>query len=284
MRRPRRNLHTVGSFFSTDAGGRPSSAYSGVGQTPGVPPINVPGLEDILATLGGMQIPQLGLFTPWAEQVSGPPPFGYTFSPIPNPDTNIVAFEMTQVQPLLAGLGVGDPGFVAFLSDAPLTHESVRAAFSNTPYELFGPGIAVYSQHDTSGVPKAYFLYWGALRGPGDPSGGPSSMLVAAQRLGSTLVFAQQVSYQSTAVREPPSASVPMAIETQFPGLFPVTPLGPPPPTAATGPGVPPSPPPPLPGEPPPEPAYAGVLPLVGAGLLSALVGFLVGRAVKERT
>ncbi|HET6494211.1 MAG TPA: hypothetical protein VFH61_02465 [Thermoleophilia bacterium] len=217
-----KDLHHVGPFFSTDAGGAPNSAYAGMGETDGVPAsTNIPGLQDFLGTISTMQVPQLGVFTPWGKLVQAPTLVGYDVVPLSAaPDTNILAFEFSQVAQLLASLGFGQPGFLAYISTQPLSAESVAASLAGTPYKLFDQGIVVYSQGDPGGIPAMSFLYWIQLRDPGDTSGGSGGVGVAAQSLGATLVFAQQVPIEQTTSRAPPTADVTTVAQVQFPSYF----------------------------------------------------------------
>ncbi len=286
MARRRTDIHNVGSFFSTDAGGAPNSAYGALGQTDGVPwSSNIPGLEDFLGTISSLQVPELGVFTPWAKLVQAPTQLGWGVVPLSGPpDTNILAFEFAQVAQLLNSLGFGQPGFLAYLSEQPLAPSSVQNSLLNTPYELFEDGIAVFSQADTIGIPRMQFLYWIKLRDPGDSSGGPSAVGVAASSLGAKLVFAQQVNAATTTTRAAPTADVAAVAELQYPALF-ATIVGagngngnaaqaqPPPPTGLQPPGAP---------QVPPTRKASMVGPIV-VGLLATVVGVAVGRGAGKK-
>lgn len=273
-RRPKRMMHSpnFGPFFSTDAGGRPSSATHGIGQTDGVPAVNIPGLEDFMSTAQGMAIPTI--FTPWGKLQQSTTPFGWSVAPLAGPaDTNIVAFEMAEVADLLDSLGFVQPAFLAFLSSQPLSPPQVSAALAGTPYARSGDGIAVYAQADGAEVPKEYFLYWAGLRDPGDQTGGAGSVAVAAQSVGATLVFAQQVPRESTDQRPPPTASAYDAAVAQYPQVFPPKQYSgaqPPPPPAAP-PGSAPS-------------ASASFVAPALIGVASGVLGVLIGRSATRRS
>lgn len=287
MARRRTDIHNVGSFFSTDAGGAPNSAYGALGQTDGVPwESNIPGLEDFLGTISSLQVPELGVFTPWAKLVQAPTQLGWGVVPLSAPpDTNILAFEFAQVAQMLNSLGFGQPGFLAYLSEQPLAPLSVQNSLLNTPYELFEDGLAVFSQADTTGIPRMQFLYWIRLRDPGDTSGGPSAVGVAAASLGAKLVFAQQVNAATTTTRSPPTADVTAVAEMQYPALFATI-------VAAgngTGNGVPALPPPPTGLQPPnggdaaPQEASMSMVGPIIAGLAAAAIGVAVGRGAGKK-
>jgi hypothetical protein len=225
VRRP--DIHHVGSFFSTDAGGAPNSSYGSLGTTDGVPwSTNIPGLQDFLGTISSMQVPTLGVFTPWGKLVQAPTLLGWGVAPLSAPpDTNILAFEFAQVAQLLNTLGFGQPAFLAYLSDDPIPPDAVSASLLDTPYELYDSGIAVYSQADTTGIPKMQFLYWISLRGAGDTSGGASHVGQAAASVGAKLCFAQQVDITSTSTRAPPEqADVSAVAQMQYPTAFGLAP------------------------------------------------------------
>lgn len=270
--------NTVGSYFSTDAGGFAGPGGS-LGQTPGVPPVNIPGFQDFFGTAQGLQIPSLGLFTPWGRQVPTASQFGYTFEPLGAPvETNLVIFGMAEVEQLLRSLGFGAPGFVAIFSETPLQPESVRRNLEGTQYAFFGEGLALYNQADLTPMPKAYFLYWANLRDPGDPSGGSASVSQAAASLGAELVFAQQVPVEPTKMRTPPG-DVTTAVETQFPSIFRPPEPAPAPPGPMPEPGGPEEPPGPPPGPvPEPTPGAASMFAPVLVGVGAAALGFFVAR------
>lgn len=278
MRRRRAvvTMPNFGPFFSTDAGGRPASAMQGaMGQTDGVPAVNVPGMEDFVQTAQGMQIPTFGIFTPWGKLVQAPTKFGWQVAPLGGPaDTNLIVFEMSEVAALLSSLGFGQPAFLAVLSDQPIRPEQISAAFSGTPYGRYGDGITLYSQNDQTGVPKVYFLYWLGLRDPGDPDGGASSSGAAAQALGAALVFAQQVAREATDSRGPAGASAYDAAQLQYPTVFP--------PKAAMAPSQTP-PPPQEPEAPPTAQASFDVVPPLLIGGATAVLGILIGRTIRSR-
>lgn len=217
-----KDLHHVGPFFSTDAGGAPNSAYGGMGETDGVPAsTNIPGLQDFLGTISTMQVPLFGMFTPWGKLVQAPTVIGYDVVPLSGaPDTNIITFEFSVVAQLLSSLGFGQPGFLAIVSSMPLSPQQVSAALSGTPYKLYDDGLGVYSQSDQGGVPAMWFLYWIVLRDPGDTEGGSGGVGEAAQGLGATLTFAQQVPIEQTTARPAPQVSPTLASQTQFPSYF----------------------------------------------------------------
>ncbi len=275
-RRPVLASPNFGPFFSTDAGGRPNHATQGLGQSEGVPAINIPGLEDFVQTAAGMQIPTVGVFTPWGKLTPAPTPFGYRVVPLSTePDTNLLVFEMGEVADLLASLGFGRPGFLALLSEQPIRPDEVARALEGTSYTRFDPGLAVYSQSDKTGVPKMLFVYWASLRDPGDPAGGSNSMSVAAQSLGAELVFAQQVPRDATDQRAPPGLTARMAAEQQFPTIFPPGPV----------PGMEAGPPPPPPPDEAAVPEEAGavradLVPPLVAGIGAGILGLLIGRSL----
>lgn len=282
-----KDLHHVGPFFSTDAGGAPNSAYAGIGATEGVPEsTNIPGFQDFLGTISTMQVPTYGMFTPWGKLVQAPTVLGYDVQPLSSaPETNIIAFEFSVVAQLLSSLGFGQPNFLTIISSLPLSPEQVSAALAGTPYRLFDDGLAVYDQNDPSGIPAMYFMYWIVLRDPGDPQGGAGGVGAAAQGLGAALCFGQQVPVEQTTSRAPPQVSPSLVATSQFPSYFGGAAAPPPPNGAMTNGGT---------QQPPPNgaqqpateqaavtgPSYVG---LYAVGLLAAVVGYAVSGGKKRR-
>lgn len=272
---PMMHSPNFGPFFSTDAGGRPNAAMQGLGQTEGVPAINISGVEDFVQTAQGMQIPTMGVFTPWGQLVPASSEFGWQVVPLSAPaDTNLVAFEMGEVADLLESLGFGQPAFLALLSERPLRPQQVSRALEGTPYTRYGDGLAVYSQGDAGGMPKMLFIYWAGLRDPGDEEGGSGSLSVAAQSLDATLTFAQQVPRDSTDQRDPPTATAHDASVQQYPDVFPAK--------EWTGP-EPPEPPPEPPPEDVEEASATNLWPPILIGLASGALGIVIGRNVGKR-
>jgi len=260
----------VGPYFSADAGGVPNRLMGGpVGQAPATPPLNLPGIEEAFGMLSSINFLPIGTFTPWAEQV-GDASFVALSTP---PATNVVLYDLSAVANILESLGYGEPGYVAFLTYEPLTLGFAESAFTGTHYRYWG-AEAVFSQSDQAGIPKVYFLYWGSLRDPGDPSGGSGSIIDAAQSVGGQLVFGMQLGREQSGTRWP---GVPFdaAFATQFPLLSPAAP-----PSALPPPAPPPAPPPPPPEEvapaPPPDVARGDFGMAFALGGAVAVVTYLV--------
>lgn len=287
MRRRKRLVQSpnFGPFFSTDAGGRPSSHMRGVGQSDGVPSgVNMPGMEDFLQTIQGAGIQVAGVFTPWGKLVQAPTEFGWGVAPLAaKPDTNTVAVEFTEVAGLLESLGFSEPAFLALMAQEPIPPEAVSRELEGSPYELFGDGLVVYSQSDTAGVPKMLFLYWIGLREPGDEGGGSLSVASAAEAVGATLMFAQQLPAETTTERDPPEAAANEAAVEQFPTRFPKKEWSGAPEPAPS------SPPEETEPEPEPEVAEAGVgggASMTGpilVGLGASVLGIALGRSLGGR-
>lgn len=284
MARRRPNMHTVGSFFSTDAGGRPGAGLRGMGTTEGVPPINIPGYEDFIGQISALQV-GYSILTPWGVLVPGPSAMGYQVRPLSAPpDTNILAFDMSAVAQLLSSLGYGQPGFLALVSTTPVSPSAVDAALMGTPYKAFGEGLSVYSQADQGGIPSMMFLYWAVLRDPGDTSGGSGGMGVAAQSIGASLVFAQQVPVEQTTQRPVPTMNVTSVAELQFPmEMMPPAGATAPMPGGDSGGGEPLTTSAPAPGPAPPAPASASMVGPLLLGAAAAVVGVLVTRKKGRR-
>lgn len=278
-----RRMIDIGPYFLADAGGRPLGQTVGFPQIPGMPSLSsgIPGV-DLSMVLSG--IPQAGIYTPWAEQSSD-----LVWNELAKPDFNVATFSFAEVSKALAAFGVAQPGFVAILSKKPIPLGLAEAAYVGTPYKLFS-GLAVYLQDSSTALPSLSFLYWGQLRDPGDGAGGNGSVDQAAASVGGTLVFATEVSASSTSVRPaPPVGTFQAAFESTFgtpvsvqtPGGA-AQPLPPPPaPLPSPGPSPSPGPAPPLPPAPPAPPSQASMLPLIGVGLVGAVVGFFLMRGRK---
>lgn len=263
----RTTLANIGPYFQTDPLG--ADAAAAAGQTG--------------ADLGWLMAnaPKLGVFTPWAEQKSD-----MVWEEIQSPDTNVALFELGPVLGLLSSLGMAQPGFVAVLTQKPLSLTQAKAMYAGTPYKLDSVQ-AVYPQV-SGGAEKLAFLYWGVQREASDGAGGPGSVATAASSVGGKLVFAQQVEVGSSSVR-PPAApgtfepSYETAFKQDIQVIVPGSagPLPPPPSPIPPGPAPGPAPPPPPPA-PPPAPEKASIVGplLVGAG--AALLGYALIRAGKK--
>lgn len=269
--RQRQRMKDIGPFFEVSAVGADfpglPSAASGVD------------LSWLLANA-----PKIGVYTPWAVQQGD-----LSWEEVVTPSTNVALFELGPVLSYSASLGFGAPGYVAILTQAPLTLSMAAAAYAGTPYKL-SSAMAVYAQ-DVAGPSygwKLAFLYWGSQRDPGDQAGGSGAVETAAGSVGGKLVFAQDVPAQQTTVK---AAPLPGAFETAYETLTKQDiqvivpgasgPLPPPPaPLPGPTPGPAPAPPGPSPG-PPAPPEKASLVAPVLVGLGTAILGFLALRKKK---
>jgi hypothetical protein len=277
----------VGPYFAADAGGRPMADVL-LPSVPGLPPLptNIGGFDvgTILAS-----VPKIGVYTPWAEQETDA-----NWRELGKVDTNVALFPYASVGQALQAFGLGQPGFVAILSMAPLSLGLAEAAFAQTPYKLFS-GMAVYRQDDAKTRPTPEYLYWGQLRDPGDPMGGNSSVELSASSVGAQVVFGVQLAAESSSARPMPGpGEFEIAFESSTGKDIAVVPYGggggplppPPPPIPGPEPSPPPSPAPPLPPAPPapvPAPSKANMIALVGVGAVGLVIGLALTRGRKKR-
>lgn len=289
MKRPRQRMVDVGPYFAADAGGRPMSDVL-FPAIPGLPPLptNIGGF-DVGTIL--QSVPKIGVYTPWAEQETDA-----KWRELGKVDTNVALFSYAAVGQALQAFGLGQPGFVAILSKAPLSLGLAEAAFQQTPYKLFS-GMSVYRQDDPKTRPTPEYLYWGQLRDPGDPMAGNSSVELSAASVGAQTVFGVQLPAESSSARQmPPPGDFEIAFESSTGKDIYVIPYGggggtgplPPPPEPIPGPGpAPPGPPPPVPPPPPtptPAPSKANMLALVGVGAVGLVIGLALTRGRKKRS
>lgn len=236
----------IGPYYFTGTGQFPGlpqlPGLPGVG-LPGVPgtgvpgvPAGLPGFHDVLDLLTA-GVPQLGVFTPWAEQVNE-----MSFQEISAPALNISAMDLTGAKQAMGSFGLGAPGFVAVITEKPVGRTVLQAAFEATPYAYF-ESVAAYRQDDAGAPPRIYFVHWGSLRDPGT-GGAQGSIEAMAAALGGQSVFAVQVPADQSTVRMPPA----VAFSTAYGAQFGQPANGQPPPT------IPPSPEPPPPDGGPPAP------------------------------
>lgn len=168
---------------------------------------------DLLAQVGtllGLQ--SIGVYTPWAGREGG---IDWDVARLP-PDTNVTVSILTDQAVLMvpqATFGSQLP-FVAILTDGLPTPGQVESAWSSTPYQAYQTQ-ALYRQDDPRPTPRIYFLHWGELRPPGGGRGN-KSLEAAAATIGGKLVFAMQVNYATTAVRQPPALPFEQAIAMQL--------------------------------------------------------------------
>ncbi len=289
IRRPRsrQRMVDVGPYFLADAGGRPMSDVL-LPSVPGLPPLptNIGGF-DVGTILNA--VPKLGIYTPWAEQVTDS-----KWTELGKVDTNVALFPFAQVGQALASFGLGQPGFVAILSKAPLSLGLAEAAFTQTPYKLFS-WLAMYRQDDTKSTPSPEYVYWGQLRDPGDAMGGNSSVELSASSVGAQVVFGVQLPAESSSARQMPApGAFEVAFETSTGKDINVTPYAstgpapgplppPPPPLPGPEPTPPPGPPPPAP-PPPPMPKKANIAAVVGVGFVGLVLGLALTRGRKKRS
>lgn len=192
------------SFFRGDAGGR----VGALGQTlpgivPGMPSFTLP--PQVAQLLGPLPS---AVYTPWAAQESDA-----AWVEIPTPSSDVIVTELGPALSLMSSIGVGLPGYVAFLTSAPARAGDVERAFEGTRYELESV-LAVYRRDDGTQPPRIHFLYWGRLRDHPDAAPQPldTNRLVG---VGAKLVFAQQVGPQG----QRDVGSFAAAAAQQFPGL-----------------------------------------------------------------
>jgi hypothetical protein len=199
-------------MFLTDAGGRP-----GLGKDVAMPLPPVPGLPKLDVPFGAEMLsalPQVGVFSPWATQVSD-----LEWTELTHATADLILFDMAPVLALTGG-AFGSPGFVAIVKESPLAASAAEAAFEGTPYALHSIQAA-YRQNDGAALPKIYFLLWGALADPG--SGGAASLEARARGIGGRLTYAVPVAGQSRS----PQPSLAEAWAAQFTDVPAITGQGP---------------------------------------------------------
>jgi len=235
--------------------------------------------------LSQLNLQEFAVLSPWGGRTSDTNWYGMPTRPTTNISVAPLSDDLLRMVPQIT---FGTPlSFLAILTPlvrctsagcAVDTMNTVAGVFRGSPYEFFETA-AVYDQADAGEPPKIKLLHWGRIRGAGDPDGGTASMQSVAQSLGGQLVFATQVNYDLSTSRSWPSTPFLTALNSQLGGgAMPIEP----------GPGVQPTPGPALPGEPPPAyqaPVRAEIPwgPVLGAGLVSAVVGFIIVRAVKTK-
>lgn len=235
-------------------------------------------LGDLSSLLGLVEI---GVYTPWAARESS-----ITWQEVRQPpETNVSIAGLTDANlRAVVTATFGTPlGWVAILSDVLPSVEVPEQAFQGTPYEFFHTQ-AIYSQADPKTVPTIRYLHWGRLRDQGDTWGGNANLEPVAAELHGTLVFAMQVNYDLTRQRAVPSASFEQAHAAQRGVVtIPITDGGPP----AFPDPLPDAPlPAPYPEPDAPAPAATGGsfwLPVIGAGVVCSVLGFVVVRAVQAK-
>jgi hypothetical protein len=253
----------------------------GVIAPPGVPASGGDALSMLGSIVSQLRLPEVGVFTPWGGREGD---LDWFAAKLP-PSTNISLAELPrEALELFTSLNFGAPlSWIAV--HAPLavpvpTTDQVQSAFVGTPYEFFET-VAVYSQRDPKEPPKISLLHWARLRSAGDPEAGRILLHDAAHRLGGKVMLAMQVNYDTTKLREPPATPFLDALHSQI-GVAPL-PAPPKPPPGV--PAEPPLPGPPEPGLPaaPPKKAAMPWLPIIGAGVVTAALGFVVVRSVRAK-
>lgn len=227
-------------------------------------------IGDISQQLG---LQEIGIYTPWAGRE------GMDWIEVRQPPSTNIVLSGLNDQQLQAAMAVtfGQPlGWIAVLADRAGEEGQLVAALEGTPYEFFQTQ-AIFSQNDAGEPPRIRFLHWARIRDPGDQDSGSGSLDGAAHAMGGTLVFAMQVNSSTTTSRPAPTISFADALAAQF-GSAPV-PVGPGP--MLPGPTLPG---PDLPMPQAPAPASGSVwLPVLGAGVVCAVLGFVLTRAVQKR-
>lgn len=159
-----------------------------------------------------LRLKSIGIYTPWAGREGG-----IDWEPVRQPpDTNITVSILTDQAVLAvptATFGSQLP-FVAILTEVLPTPNHVESAWNGSPYQAYQTQ-AVYRQDDPRPTPRIYFLHWGELRPPGGGRGN-KSLEAAAAMIGGKLVFAMQVNYATTAMRQPPALPFDQAIALQL--------------------------------------------------------------------
>lgn len=200
-------------MFLTDAGGRP-----GLGKeveipappVPGLPRLTVPFDRDLLAL-----VPQVGVFSPWATQVGD-----FEWTELDHATADVILLDLGAAMAVTAPLGLGAPGFVAIVTEAPVTAEEAERAYEGSQYALHSVQAA-YRQNDSAALPRIYFLLWGALADPSEA--GSKSLSAVAAAVGGRGGYAVPVPGQS----RQPQPSLRAAWEAQFGGAPMISGQGP---------------------------------------------------------
>jgi hypothetical protein len=261
----------------------PFAAVPGVGQLAAPPGVSIQagtGVELFDNLITNLRLPMLGTFTPWAarEEVD------WDLVPQP-PETNVIVAginDATLAQAAAAAFGMQLPWIAVFSEVLPSSAE-VREAYGNSVYEFFHTQ-AVYDQADPNDPPRIVFLHWGRLRDQPATMAATKSMDQVAGELEGQLVFAAQVNYDTTRLRNPPATPFRDAFGTQFGVPTPAppqptpTPIEPPPtPTQPVTPG--------LPAPPPAEsPWKTYALPMAATAIAFGVGGYFLVRHLRKPT
>lgn len=173
----------IGAYYAY----QPLQSIHGLGQAPGAaPPPPAPegsameALEQILAMATPIEL------SPWAAQIGD-----LNWREL-EPTQKYLAWPVNAEQLLAVERAASDPiGYVAVLTQSPVTLVEAEEAFSNTPFEL-SDAVAVYRQNDPEPIPKMYFLYWGRLRDVATRTGSSLDLGRTADKLGGQLTITMQ--------------------------------------------------------------------------------------------
>jgi hypothetical protein len=147
-------------------------------------------------------LPRFGLVTLWALRRGD-----VEWMQLNQPqETNIELFRVSDVllgQLFRQAYGLELP-YLAVLTKRALTQTELKQAFEGTPYTYLQTN-GIYAQTDKQMNPRAFYLHWLQRQGAG--KGGKMSPERAAQQIGGTFLFAQQVPAAETSLRPPPQVN-----------------------------------------------------------------------------
>lgn len=193
-------------------------SFDAVGVAPGAS-VSAEFLELLRDIPSLLQLPQVGVSTPWAGQVSD-----FEWKEIHNPDTNIQTFSIRDNDLANAATKLFGNAFpfliLKTLDPVPVT--VLKLALSTTGYELFETQ-AVYRQDDPNPVPRIEFFHWIRFKN----EGGGLFLEAIAQGLSADLLYGQQVPVGPTTVRSKPVMPFIQAFNAQFLSDSPAQPAPP---------------------------------------------------------
>lgn len=189
-------------YLDAAAVGSPWTELHAVPAPPGTSLGNLGG-QDVFAQIGqALQLQLVGVYTPWASRRST-----IEWEPIDNPDTNIMAWRLTDAGIQAAmNLAFGQPlPFVAILTASPLDDGTMHSMWDGTAYRYYETQV-VYRQDDAGEPPKPFFLHWGERVDIAELPPQVAQVEPRAARVSGLLVFAAQVPREGTTTRAAPTS------------------------------------------------------------------------------
>jgi hypothetical protein len=208
-------------YLASDVSGVSWDELSGIPAPPGTSLGAMAAQGMFSEVANALALAQVGVFTPWASRTGD-----MAWEEIRNPDTNVIAFSLTDAQINTAEqVTFGAPlPFVVVMTDKPLTSDQVAAMWEGTAYHPYETQ-AVYRQDDAKPIPNIYFMHWGERIDIAELPKAPLAIAPRARAVGGVLIFGAQIPVQGSTTRQPPAVtSFDDAMSLQFGQVAPSMP------------------------------------------------------------